>query len=51
LSLSHRIITQHHGEIEVLNGEAGARFIVRLPLRPLGFATSTRSIDTPEGFG
>jgi signal transduction histidine kinase len=34
LSLSHRIITQHHGEIEVLNGEAGARFIVRLPLQP-----------------
>lgn len=34
LSISHRIIEQHHGEIEVLNGPAGARFIVRLPLRP-----------------
>jgi signal transduction histidine kinase len=34
LSLSHRIIEQHHGEIEVLNGVAGACFIVRLPLRP-----------------
>jgi signal transduction histidine kinase len=34
LSLSHRIITRHEGEIEVLNGVAGARFIVRLPLRP-----------------
>ena len=34
LSLSHRIVTQHHGEIEVVNGAAGARFIVRLPLRP-----------------
>jgi len=37
LSLSHRVIEQHHGEIEVLNGVAGARFIVRLPLRPPGF--------------
>lgn len=36
LSLSHRIITQHQGEIEVVNGAAGARFIVRLPLRPAG---------------
>lgn len=34
LSISHRIVEQHHGEIEVLNGEAGARFIVRLPLQP-----------------
>jgi signal transduction histidine kinase len=51
LSLSHRVIEQHHGQIEVVNGVAGARFIVRLPLRPPGFATSTRSIDTPEGFG
>lgn len=34
LSISHRIVEQHHGEIEVLNGPAGARFIVRLPLRP-----------------
>jgi signal transduction histidine kinase len=34
LSISHRIVEQHHGEIEVLNGPAGARFIVRLPLCP-----------------
>jgi signal transduction histidine kinase len=37
LSLSHRVIEQHHGEIDVLNGVAGARFIIRLPLRPPGF--------------
>jgi signal transduction histidine kinase len=37
LSLSHRVIEQHHGEIDVLNSVAGARFIVRLPLRPPGF--------------
>jgi hypothetical protein len=36
LSLSHRVIEQHHGEIDALNGVAGARFIVRLPLRPPG---------------
>ncbi|MHB8708914.1 MAG: ATP-binding protein, partial [Desulfuromonadales bacterium] len=34
LSISHRIVEQHHGEIEVLNGIDGARFIVRLPLHP-----------------
>jgi len=34
LSISHRIIAHHHGEIEVLNGEKGARFIVSLPLAP-----------------
>ena len=34
LSISHRIIEQHHGEIEVFNGEAGACFIVRIPLKP-----------------
>ncbi len=34
LSISHRIVEQHHGEIEVLNGVAGARFIVRIPLQP-----------------
>ena len=34
LSISHRIVEQHHGEIEVLNGVAGARFIVRIPLSP-----------------
>jgi signal transduction histidine kinase len=39
LSLSHRIVTQHQGEIEVVNGPAGARFIVRLPLRPAGCVT------------
>jgi signal transduction histidine kinase len=34
LSISHRIVEQHHGEIEVLNGIAGARFVVRIPLQP-----------------
>ncbi|MCM2264275.1 MAG: ATP-binding protein [Desulfuromonadales bacterium] len=34
LSISHRIVEQHHGEIEVVNGVDGACFIVRLPLRP-----------------
>lgn len=34
LSISHRIIEQHHGEIEVFNAERGACFIVRLPLHP-----------------
>jgi signal transduction histidine kinase len=38
LSISHRIVEQHHGEIEVLNGVAGARFIVRIPLQPPGVA-------------
>lgn len=32
LSISHRIIAYHHGEIEVINGENGARFIVTLPV-------------------
>ena len=32
LSISHRIIAYHHGEIEVINGEKGARFIVTLPV-------------------
>jgi signal transduction histidine kinase len=34
LSLSHRIVEQHYGEIEVFNGVAGACFVVRLPLHP-----------------
>lgn len=34
LSISHRIVEQHHGEIEVINGIKGACFIVRLPLHP-----------------
>ncbi|MDT8441937.1 MAG: MASE3 domain-containing protein [Desulfuromonadales bacterium] len=34
LSISHRIVAHHHGEIEVVNSERGARFIVRLPMRP-----------------
>ncbi|PLX74501.1 MAG: hypothetical protein C0614_11750 [Desulfuromonas sp.] len=34
LSISHRIVAHHHGEIEVVNSERGARFIVRLPVRP-----------------
>lgn len=36
LSISHRIIAHHHGEIEVINGELGARFIVSLPLAQPG---------------
>ena len=34
LSISHRIIAHHYGEIEVINGEKGARFIVSLPVVP-----------------
>jgi len=34
LSISHRIVEQHHGQIEVINGVQGACFIVRLPLKP-----------------
>ncbi|MEZ4483150.1 MAG: ATP-binding protein [Syntrophotaleaceae bacterium] len=30
LSIVHRIIEHHHGDIEVQNGERGARFIIRL---------------------
>ncbi len=33
LSISHRIIAQHHGQIEVVNGEHGARFVVVLPIK------------------
>lgn len=51
LSLSHRVIEQHHGQIEVVNGAAGARFIVRLPLRPASLLMGAASIDTPKGFG
>jgi len=36
LSISHRIIAHHHGGIEVINGEQGARFIVTLPLQQPG---------------
>ena len=36
LSISHRIIDHHHGEIEVLNGEFGARFIIVLPVVQTG---------------
>ncbi len=32
LSISHRIVAHHHGEIEVINGEKGARFVVSLPV-------------------
>jgi len=38
LSISHRIIEHHHGEIEVINGERGARFIVTLPVAQPGAA-------------
>lgn len=30
LSIVHRIIEHHHGDVEVVNGERGARFILRL---------------------
>ena len=36
LSISHRIIDHHHGEIEVLNGEFGARFIIVWPVVQTG---------------
>lgn len=36
LSISHRIIAHHHGEIEVINGEKGARFIVTIPIAQRG---------------
>ncbi len=32
LSIAHRIIEHHHGDIEVQNGELGARFIIRLTI-------------------
>lgn len=35
LSISHRIVEHHHGELQVVNGEHGARFIVRLPVQPI----------------
>ena len=50
LSISHRIIEHHHGEIEVINGERGARFIVTLPVVQPGVlkADSTSSLsDNP----
>ena len=37
LSISHRIVEHHHGQIEVVNGQKGARFIVSLPVvQPIG---------------
>jgi signal transduction histidine kinase len=36
LSISHRIVEHHYGDLEVVNSELGARFIVRLPVRPVG---------------
>ena len=36
LSISHRIVEHHYGELAVVNSELGARFIVRLPVRPVG---------------
>ncbi len=39
LSISHRIIAHHHGGIEVINGEQGARFIVSLPVAQPGVVT------------
>ncbi len=41
LSISHRIVAQHHGSIEVINGERGARFIVLLPLAQPGVTEET----------
>ena len=35
LSIVHRIIEHHHGDIEVQNGEKGARFIIRLAVAPV----------------
>lgn len=43
LSISHRIVAHHHGEIEVINGEKGARFIVSLPIAPPARAALTNS--------
>lgn len=43
LPISHRIVEQHQGEIEVANGELGACFTVRLPLKPpKGLAVETK---------
>lgn len=36
LSIVHRIIEHHQGDIEVQNGEQGARFIIRLAVAPAG---------------
>ncbi|MCK4502374.1 MAG: histidine kinase, partial [Desulfuromonadales bacterium] len=44
LSISHRIIAHHHGGIEVINGEQGARFIVSLPVAQPAVVT----IDSAE---
>ena len=45
LSISHRIVAHHHGEIEVINGEKGARFVVSLPVVQPG----AMKIDSTEG--
>jgi signal transduction histidine kinase len=45
LSISHRIVAHHHGEIEVINGEHGARFIVSLPV----VQSEVMKSDTAEG--
>jgi signal transduction histidine kinase len=44
LSISHRIIAHHYGEIEVINGEQGARFIVTLPVAQ----TKVAKVDSAE---
>lgn len=36
LSISHRIVEHHYGDLQVVNAEHGARFIVRLPVQPVG---------------
>ncbi len=46
LSISHRIIEQHHGEIEVKNRSNGAAFILRLPA-----AGPQLSVDKSGRFG
>jgi signal transduction histidine kinase len=47
LSISHRIVEHHHGEIEVQNREAGALFILRLPVGGI----SHLSVDKKRRFG
>jgi signal transduction histidine kinase len=43
LSISHRIVAHHYGEIEVLNGDLGARFIIVLPVVQTGGLGPERS--------
>ena len=47
LSISHRIIAQHHGEIEVINVEKGARFTITLPVVQPGPVVTGRAEQAP----